>query len=174
MAQQTINIGTTANDGTGDSIRSSFDKCNDNFNELYTAGPAGSNIAISSNSIASSNINGNIALDPNGTGNVIISSDVLPGSDSTHDLGAVGNEWATVYADNMQALQVLAVTLTTVNTNQDLTIDPNGTGTVDLTVPTQTTVGSAGAGTALPATPEGYIKIKISGVEYVIPYYAAS
>lgn len=36
MAQQSINIGTTANDGTGESIRSAFDKTNDNFTELYT------------------------------------------------------------------------------------------------------------------------------------------
>jgi hypothetical protein len=36
MAQQTINIGTTANDGTGDPLRTAFDKVNDNFNELYS------------------------------------------------------------------------------------------------------------------------------------------
>lgn len=36
MAQQTINIGTSANDGTGDPLRTAFDKINDNFNELYT------------------------------------------------------------------------------------------------------------------------------------------
>lgn len=36
MAQQTIGIGTVANDGTGDPIRDAFDKCNDNFTELYT------------------------------------------------------------------------------------------------------------------------------------------
>jgi hypothetical protein len=35
MAQQTINIGTTANDGTGDPLRTAFDKVNDNFTELY-------------------------------------------------------------------------------------------------------------------------------------------
>ena len=35
MAQQTIGIGTTANDGTGDPLRSAFDKSNDNFTELY-------------------------------------------------------------------------------------------------------------------------------------------
>lgn len=35
MAKQTINIGTEANDGTGDPIRSAFDKTNDNFTELY-------------------------------------------------------------------------------------------------------------------------------------------
>lgn len=40
MAKQTINIGTTANDGTGDTIRASFDICNDNFTELYDADAA--------------------------------------------------------------------------------------------------------------------------------------
>lgn len=41
MAKQTINIGAAANDGTGDPLRSAFDKCNDNFDELYprTQGP---------------------------------------------------------------------------------------------------------------------------------------
>lgn len=35
MAKQTINIGTTPNDGTGDPLRTAFDKANDNFDELY-------------------------------------------------------------------------------------------------------------------------------------------
>ena len=35
MAKQTINIGSTANDGTGDPLRTAFDKSNDNFTELY-------------------------------------------------------------------------------------------------------------------------------------------
>lgn len=35
MAKQTINIGTADNDGTGDSIRHSFDITNQNFTELY-------------------------------------------------------------------------------------------------------------------------------------------
>lgn len=37
MAQQTINTGTVANDGTGDTVRASFTKANANFTELYTA-----------------------------------------------------------------------------------------------------------------------------------------
>jgi len=35
MAQQTINIGAAANDGTGDPARTAFGKVNDNFTELY-------------------------------------------------------------------------------------------------------------------------------------------
>lgn len=36
MTKQTINIGTNANDGTGDPLRTAFSKTNDNFTELYT------------------------------------------------------------------------------------------------------------------------------------------
>ena len=37
MAKQTINLGTSANKGDGDPLRTAFDKVNDNFDELYTA-----------------------------------------------------------------------------------------------------------------------------------------
>jgi len=36
MAKQTINVGSVANDGTGDAVRSAFQKTNANFDELYT------------------------------------------------------------------------------------------------------------------------------------------
>jgi len=35
MAKQTINVGTTANDRKGDSLRAAFQKVNANFTELY-------------------------------------------------------------------------------------------------------------------------------------------
>ena len=35
MAKQSIGIGSSANDGTGDPLRTAFDKINDNFTELY-------------------------------------------------------------------------------------------------------------------------------------------
>jgi hypothetical protein len=40
MAIQSINIGTAANDGAGDPLRTAFKKINDNFVELYTGLPA--------------------------------------------------------------------------------------------------------------------------------------
>ena len=36
MALQTIGIGSVADDGTGDTLRTAGDKINDNFNEIYT------------------------------------------------------------------------------------------------------------------------------------------
>jgi len=35
MAKQTVNIGSTANDGTGDELRTAFDKLNQNNEEIY-------------------------------------------------------------------------------------------------------------------------------------------
>lgn len=44
MARKEINIGVEGNDGTGDSIRESFRKTNENFNELYAIFGAGGTI----------------------------------------------------------------------------------------------------------------------------------
>lgn len=38
--------------------------------------------------------------------------------------------------------------------------------------PTQTTIGVAGAASALPANPDGYIRVQVGAVEKAIPYYA--
>lgn len=42
MAKQTINVGTVANDRTGDTLRSAFTKINSNFTELYNGQFSGS------------------------------------------------------------------------------------------------------------------------------------
>lgn len=42
MSQLIINVGTTANDGTGDTLRLSQQKSNDNFTELYSQFSGGS------------------------------------------------------------------------------------------------------------------------------------
>jgi len=76
MSKQTINIGTSANDGTGDQLRNAFDKTNQNFDEVYLAGPADSNIQIADNAITSINTNGDIAITPDGVGVVTLSKDV--------------------------------------------------------------------------------------------------
>ena len=46
MSKQTINIGSAANDNTGDTLRVGGDKVNDNFNELYNALGTGSDLTI--------------------------------------------------------------------------------------------------------------------------------
>lgn len=77
MSQQVINIGGSANDGTGDPLRTAFTKINSNFSELWARGAAGSNLDISNNEITAINSNGNVELTPNGAGRIVIVDDVL-------------------------------------------------------------------------------------------------
>ena len=44
MAKQSIGLGSTANDGTGDSLRVGGDKINDNFDEIFTTFGDGSTL----------------------------------------------------------------------------------------------------------------------------------
>ena len=44
MAKQAIDIGTTANDGTGTTLRDGIDLINDNFNEIYSKLGGGSSL----------------------------------------------------------------------------------------------------------------------------------
>ena len=114
MAKQTVNIGVSANDNTGDPLRTAFDKLNDNFDEVYAAGPVGTNITISSNTIASTNTNGNIELNPAGTGRVIINGpldlagvisidssnltgNIIPSADATYSVGSSTNTYNQVH-----------------------------------------------------------------------------
>ena len=105
MAKQSLGLGASANDNTGDTLRAGGDKINDNFNEIYTAIGNGTNLNISLSNPASGQVlryngstflpsdysalttsldvagysiisssNGNINLNPNGTGNVLINN----------------------------------------------------------------------------------------------------
>jgi hypothetical protein len=52
MSQQNINYGTTANDGTGDTLRNAAIKMNANFSETYQTGSLAFNQANSASSFA--------------------------------------------------------------------------------------------------------------------------
>ena len=188
------------------------------------------NIQINLNTITSTNTNGNIALTPNGTGQVVITkadinsgtfdgivggttpaavttsalvattADInagtfdgivggtTPAAGSFTTLGASGALTGTLgtaaqgNVTSLGTLTVLAVdnlsfdanTITTTNANGDLGLNPNGTGTVDFSVPVQTTVGAAGGAAAVPATPTTYMKIEVGGTAYVVPCFAVS
>ena len=71
-------------------------------------------------------------------------------------------------------VRVFDNSIATTDSNGNLSLEPNGTGTVELVVPVQTTVGSAGSAASLPAQPSTYFKINVAGTEYVVPAYAVS
>ena len=105
MVQQIISTGTSANDGTGEPLRTAFTKINQNFTEIYGRDAAGSNFDFTDNTLATINTNGNIEFDPNGTGIVVVRDNKLmiansqtPGS----TLGSAGDKagmlaWDTNY-----------------------------------------------------------------------------
>lgn len=76
MTKQTIGIGSTANDGTGDPLRDAFDKVNDNFNEVYSAFTFASNNATAANNI----------LLGTGTTNTVANSSTVKISNSTSEV----------------------------------------------------------------------------------------
>jgi hypothetical protein len=68
MAQELINIGAVADDGTGDTIRRSGIKINNNFTELYATSSGSSQITFIQNNISATLSNSDISLSGNGTG----------------------------------------------------------------------------------------------------------
>ena len=74
MARQTIDIGTNNNDGTGDKLRDAMRKVNENFAELYGQSAAETNVSISGNSISVDNTNGDLTLEPNGSGELLVTT----------------------------------------------------------------------------------------------------
>ena len=81
MAQEIINIGSVPNDGTGDPIRTAFDKVNNNFDELYQTGVADSSIRIGDgtdpNLIKSIDTNATITIQPSGTGKLVLDTNTV-------------------------------------------------------------------------------------------------
>jgi hypothetical protein len=59
MARQQIDIGIAGNDGTGDSIRESFRKVNENFRELYAVFGIGGQISFTDLTDTPNNYEGN-------------------------------------------------------------------------------------------------------------------
>ena len=71
--------------------------------------------------------------------------------------------------DDAELLELVEIESDT--SDGDITIATQGTGVINLTTDTQTTVGSAGGASALPGAPTGYVKIKIGGTLRVIPFW---
>lgn len=84
-----------------------------------------------------------------------------------------GDIAVTGYIANDQ-IKIEGNEITTTESNANLELTANGSGTIQLTVPVQTTVGSAGSASALPAQPSTYFKINVAGTDYVVPAYAVS
>jgi hypothetical protein len=126
MAKQTINIGTTPNDGTGDALRNAFDKTNSNFTELYDGKQddlvSGTNIKT---------VNGNSLL---GSGDLVVggSSGITVGTTSVTS-GTVGR----VFFEGSGNVVQQSASLFWDNTNARLGVGATPASTVRLDVRAQ-------------------------------------
>ena len=107
------------------------------------------------------------------TGGVLTDNAKLTFDGATLDVN--GNVDATVFLT--EGIRITQNDISSTRSNEPLTIAANGTGVVQIDDPTiigatlQTTVGSDGGGSGLPATPVTYLRISINGTEYKIPLY---
>jgi len=98
MTQQIINTGAVANDGTGESLRNAFTAVNNNFANVWAAGPVDSNVVISNNVVTTNQTNLDLKIAGNGIGNVVVASTLQPTITGVHDLGRATKEWGEVHA----------------------------------------------------------------------------
>ena len=110
MAQTTINVGSNANDGTGDDLRSAFISVNANFTELYATSPATSQISLAGNTISTNASNANLKLIASGTG--VIELEGIQIRDN-HIEGIRSNEDINISASGTGNIVIGAVTVTT-------------------------------------------------------------
>ena len=83
MARQNINIGVEGNDGTGDSIRESFRKANENFTELYAVFGQGGQISFRSLSDVPDTLTANSVPQVNAAGDALEMKALLGGTGIT-------------------------------------------------------------------------------------------
>ena len=101
--RQIINVGTTADDGSGDYLRDALIKANTNFENLWQVGAVDTNLDLTGTTIASVTANSNITLDPNGTGKIVLASSVEPDTTDSKDLGSTTKTWNNIHANTVFA-----------------------------------------------------------------------
>ena len=131
MARQNINIGSSANDGTGDPLRTAFDKINDNFVELYgtddDSKTLANNLDVNGHNIISTRSNEDIRILPAGTGGVIASAVRIAGTTISSD-----DSSQITIAEHMQTTGTLNVAgATTLATSLTLASGATVTGILD-------------------------------------------
>ena len=148
MARQNINIGTTANDGTGDPLRTAFDKINDNFAELYGAdgdsNTLNGDLDLNGHRIVTTRSNEDIILAPAGTGRVIAGALTFAGteisSDDSTQITIKENVLSTGNLTVTGAITGASLALASGATVTELSIDGSMAGNSDTAVPTEKAV----------------------------------
>lgn len=134
-SQQTIDVGAVANDGTGESLRDAFTAVNNNFANVWAAGPVGTNVVIANNQVTTAVTNLDLKIAGNGVGNVVVASTMQPTIDGVYDLGRPSQRWSEVHSEYYYGNGAF---LTGVGATSFNTVDANGVALVANTDPTLT------------------------------------
>jgi hypothetical protein len=102
MAQETINVGATPNDGSGDPLRTAFEKCNNNFTELYSTSFTPARISNGASSVNIPQGDGNIEITVNDTPNTVLIT-----QNATYISGAM-TATGNIYGANLRTSGVMS------------------------------------------------------------------
>ena len=97
MTQFIIDIGAVPDDGQGDPLRTAFDYTNENFNQIFAAGPVLSNIQIGNTTITTTILNSNLILSPSGIGRVQFNNTLFPRLTDVYDIGTPSLRFNSIY-----------------------------------------------------------------------------
>ena len=130
MAQQTLNIGSNANDGTGDNLRAAMIKVNENFTEVYAAPGVSDTLTFSGNEITAVRSNDDIVFKPAGTGAVAfpairIDDNNIVGTRSNDDINLLPSGTGSVVFGSIKikGTSLSADDSTSININDGLIVD---------------------------------------------------
>ena len=148
MAQQTLNTGSNANDGTGDTLRSAMQKVNTMFTELYLSPLSGGDLSFSGNEISATRSNEDLVFKPSGTGAVSfpairINDNAIEGTRSNENINLLPSGTGSVVfgAVKFRGTTLSSDDSTAININDGLIVD----GTLNVS-------GTANTGTLTAAT----------------------
>ena len=101
MAYTTVNVGTTANDNTGDPIRTAFQTLNANFVTANDRHASDATIDIAANGITGTAVDTDITITANGTGKIILAgaTNVNALSTPASNVGVAGDTVGDVAID---------------------------------------------------------------------------
>ena len=165
MAQEVINIGAQADDGTGDTIRGSGIKINENFTELYAMPFAQTSLGLVENEISTTQSNADLVLKPSGSGSILfpaisINDNNIEGTRTNDDLVLRANGSGSLVVDGIgiAGTSITALDSSFVNINENLILDStlnSGITTFGGTVQTASTVDVGGLTTLSTLTVSG-------------------
>ena len=138
MAKQNINVGTTANDKKGDSLRAAFQKVNANFTELYTVLGINADVDLNlgafefTGSVITTTDSSAIVIDQATTitSNLSVGGDILPQTALGGDLGSSTLPWRSLYVS--QSTIYLGGVSVGVDANGNLTVNGSSVGTTSI------------------------------------------